>query len=190
MERTGQNYILAFWHGRLLMMPYCYRRRKIAIIISEHGDGELIARTMALFGHQTIRGSSTRGGAGALRQAIRHLRRGGDIGFTPDGPRGPRFRVQPGVIQAARLGRVPIIPVSFSARPAHHLASWDRFLLPWPFSRGLFLYGRPIRVPPDADAGRMEAARLELEGRLRRLILEGDRCPPPPEDAKESLTSV
>jgi lysophospholipid acyltransferase (LPLAT)-like uncharacterized protein len=126
LQRQGRNLILAFWHGRLLMMPYCYREDRMSILISQHRDGEMIARTMGWFGHDSIRGSSTRGGTSALKAVVKHLRAGKDVAFTPDGPRGPRHRVQGGVIQAARLGGVPIVPVTFSAHPAKVFSSWDR----------------------------------------------------------------
>jgi len=177
LERQGRTYIIAFWHGRLLLMPYCYRRGRMSILISRHRDGELIARTMARFGHQATRGSTTRGGASALREAVRLLRRGWDIGFTPDGPRGPRYRVQAGVIQAARLSGAPIVPVVFSARPARRLSSWDRFLVPFPFARAVFLYGEPFVVPGDSGAAEMEKLRLELEARMRALTEKADGTP-------------
>jgi lysophospholipid acyltransferase (LPLAT)-like uncharacterized protein len=111
---AGRPFILAFWHGRLFLMPYAYPGRRIAILISEHRDGEFISRTMARFGFSTARGSSTRGGSAGLREIVRRIRSGFDAAFTPDGPRGPRHVVQPGVITAARLSGAPIIPVTFS----------------------------------------------------------------------------
>ncbi len=112
--RRGAPYILAFWHGQLFLMPYAYPGRRIAILISEHRDGEFISRTMNRFGFATVRGSTSRGGAAGLRDAVRHVRSGFDAAFTPDGPRGPRHVVQPGVIAAARLSGAPIVPVAFS----------------------------------------------------------------------------
>ncbi|MFQ5720189.1 MAG: lysophospholipid acyltransferase family protein [Acidobacteriota bacterium] len=175
LDARGQNYILAFWHGRLLMMPYAYRRSKMNILISRHRDGEYIARTMGWFGHRSIRGSTTHGGSMALREVVRTLRQGLDVGITPDGPKGPRHRVQMGVIQAARLGGVPIVPVSFSASRGKVFRSWDRFLLPMPFSTVSIFYGEPVIVPPDTDEGEMRAARERLETILRELVERGDR---------------
>jgi len=109
-----QPYILAFWHGRLFLMPYAYPGRKMTILVSEHRDGEYISRTMERFGFKTARGSSTRGGVAGLRRIVRLIREGYDAAFTPDGPRGPRGTVQPGVIVAARLSGAPIVPVAFS----------------------------------------------------------------------------
>lgn len=113
-EIRREPYILAFWHGRLFLMPYAYPGRRIAILISEHRDGEFISRTMNRFGFQTVRGSTTRGGAAGLKEIIRRIRSGSDAAFTPDGPRGPARIAQPGAIAAARLSGAPIIPVTFS----------------------------------------------------------------------------
>ena len=121
----------------------------------------LLAEILGRFGHEMAWGSSTRGGAAALRKVVRRMRDGYDASFTPDGPRGPRRRVQPGVIAAARLSSHPIQPRAFSARPARRLRTWDRTLLPYPFSRGLYLYGDPFPVPRDADAAEQERLRLE-----------------------------
>jgi hypothetical protein len=150
-------------------MPYSYRGRGIAIVISAHRDGELIARTMRHFGHEALRGSSTSGGAAALRGAVRALRSGRDVGFTPDGPKGPRHRVQAGVVQAARMSGVPIVPVAFASSRRKTLSSWDRFIVPLPFSRGVFAYGEPIEVPRHADEAGVESARRALEESLREL---------------------
>lgn len=110
----GEPYILAFWHSRLFLMPYAYPGRRIAILISEHRDGEFISRTMNRFGFETARGSTTRGGAAGLKEIVRKIRSGCDAAFTPDGPRGPARVAQPGVITAARLSGAPIVPVTFS----------------------------------------------------------------------------
>jgi len=170
----GRPYIHAFWHGHLFLMPYSYHGSRISIMISAHHDGELIARTMRSFGHESIRGSTTSGGAGALRAAVRALRDGRDVGFTPDGPRGPRHRVQMGVIQAARMGRAPIVPVAFSASRRKVLGSWDGFIVPYPFSGGWFLYGDPLEVPAEAGPDEMEAARKTLERRMIDLTLRAE----------------
>ena len=97
------------------------------------------------------------------------------MAFTPDGPRGPRHVVQPGVIQAARLARIPIIPVAFGASRSRRLRSWDRFLVPLPLARGLFVYGDPIEVPRDADEAALEAARAALEAALDGATVRAER---------------
>jgi len=156
------------------MMTYCYPDRNMSVLSSTSRDSQLLARILWRFGHKSAWGSSTRGGAGALREIVRRIRAGSDAGFTPDGPRGPRRRVQPGVIAAARLSGKPLIPVAFSARPFRRLRSWDGTLLPFPFGRGLFLYGEPLRVPRDADDAAQERCRLALEEALDRLTDRAD----------------
>jgi lysophospholipid acyltransferase (LPLAT)-like uncharacterized protein len=113
--KEGQNFIAAFWHGRQLMMPFANKGKRISILISQHRDGELIARTVARFGFHAVRGSTTRGGAGALRRLVRRARAGDLVVMTPDGPRGPRHVVQPGVLKLAMLTGLPIVPLTFSA---------------------------------------------------------------------------
>ena len=112
--RDDRHFILAFWHGRQLMIPLAYRGREIHILISRHRDGELISRIMSRFGYHSVRGSSTRGGTAALRQLIKLGRSGVDIAITPDGPKGPRYVAQPGAIQIAKVTGLPILPLTFS----------------------------------------------------------------------------
>ncbi len=114
LYRHGQHIILAFWHAQQLMIPLGYRGTGTHILISQHRDGELIARIIARFGHQAVRGSSTRGGAGALRQLIRLGRSGTDLVVTPDGPKGPKQVAKLGAIQLAKATGMPIVPLAFS----------------------------------------------------------------------------
>jgi hypothetical protein len=167
--------ILAFWHGRLLMIPVAYLRagrKRVHVLISEHGDGELIARTIAHFGFDSVRGSSRRGALKGMRELIRKVRDRGDFAFTPDGPRGPAFEVQPGVIDLARRTGYPILPVTFSSRGGKRFASWDGFLLPRPLTRGVFCWGAPHWVAEDTET---EAARAGLEAAMRGLTDHADR---------------
>lgn len=163
MEQAGEAFILAFWHRHLLLMPYSYRRGRITVLISQHRDGELIARVMHGFGYETSRGSSTRGGAAGFRDLLRKVRDGYDLGITPDGPKGPAGVVKPGTIQLAALAGVPIVPVAMAASRAKRLRSWDRFVVPYPFCRVCFAYGEPMRVARNVD---IETACGELARRL------------------------
>jgi lysophospholipid acyltransferase (LPLAT)-like uncharacterized protein len=174
-------FILAFWHGRLMMMPYCWRRgMKMNMLISRHRDGGLIAGVIRHFGLGAVRGSSAKpgkndkSGGGALRAIIRLLSCGEYAGVTPDGPRGPAMRVGGGVLAMARLSGAPIIPVTFAASPRIHVNSWDRFLVPLPFGRGVFIWGNPLTVPRDADDGALDQARQMLENDLIRITREAD----------------
>lgn len=111
----GGRFILAFWHGRLLMMPYSYFGGGITILVSQSKDGELVSRTVKGFGIESVRGSTTRGWFGGIKGLLKSIRDGRDIAITPDGPKGPREKVQMGIIQIARATGLPIVPATFGA---------------------------------------------------------------------------
>lgn len=190
----GRPFILAFWHGRLLMMPHVWRAGvPMNMLISQHRDGRLIADTIARFGLGSVAGSSSKGGAAAMRQIVKAIRAGEYAGVTPDGPRGPRQRASGGIAAIARLSGVPVIPATFSMRRRRLIGSWDRFLVPMPFSRGVFIWGEPIHVPRDADAAALERYRIRIEDELNRITAEADRATghvpldlPPPLDAEQA----
>jgi lysophospholipid acyltransferase (LPLAT)-like uncharacterized protein len=186
--RAGTPFILAFWHGRMLLMaPIWPRRTPMHMLISHHRDGEYIARTMDVLGIGTVRGSSSKGGTQALRAMLKALAAGECVGITPDGPAGPRMRASAGIVAAARLSGAPILPATFAVSRRRVLGSWDRFVVALPFGRGVYLWGEEIRVPRDADAAAMEAARRRVEDELNRITAEADRlmghAPIPPDDA-------
>lgn len=158
--RTGQPVVISFWHDQLLLMIKGYHGPGAKILISPSGDGELIARTMAYFGQGAVRGSSSRGGAAALREMIRLGKEPGDLVVTPDGPKGPRHQVKPGVVQLARLTKRPVLPMAFVASRGHRFKSWDRFLLPYPFAHGVYAFGEPLTFAEDETAEEF-AVRLE-----------------------------
>ena len=168
-RRDPGQYILCFWHSRFVLMPYCYPGPRIVVLSSNHRDAEALVRILRKFGIEQARGSSTSGGATGLRQILRKVAEGCDVGLTPDGPRGPRRRVQPGVVAVARFTGLPIIPVTFSASPSRRLRSWDGTLLPRFFSKGVFIYGHPVAVPREATAAIQEDKRLALESELDRI---------------------
>jgi len=172
--RAGERFIVAFWHEHLVLMP-CFRRLpRVCIMISRHRDGELIARAVRPLGIETVRGSSTRGGAAALRQIIRAHGGGASLAWALDGPRGPRRVAKGGVIQAARATGAAIVPVGAAAAWSRRLGSWDRLAIPWPASRLVFVVGRPITVSADATDAGIEDARAGLEAQLNRLTAEAD----------------
>ena len=174
-RKEGKPFILSFWHGRILMMPYCWRRTDLTnMLISGHRDGRLISQTVKHFGIDTVVGSASKGGAQATRRLIKLMREGGVVGITPDGPRGPRMRVSEGTIALARLSGAPILPTTYSSRRRRVVNSWDRFIVALPFSHGVFLWGDPIYVPRDADAETMEAKRLEVEEAMNALADRAD----------------
>ena len=151
------------------MQPFLYKKIRgshpIAVMISEHFDGELIARTIAHFGFASIRGSSKKGGAKVLIQALRMMQQGYDIAITPDGPRGPRHSVAPGIVVLAQKYNAYIVPFTYSASRYWQLRSWDRFIVPKPFSTLTFTIGEPFSV----DGLELEAARSMVEERLKKL---------------------
>ncbi len=150
LYREGRNVVIAFWHAQQLLMPYAYRGKGLRVLISQHGDGEIIARIIARFGMGTVRGSSTRGGAAALRELIRVGRAGTDIAVTPDGPKGPRQEAKLGVVQLAKAAELPIVPLVFACSKKNSsrvgIASWSPIL----FRAGCFSMGAPygFRVTP------------------------------------------
>jgi lysophospholipid acyltransferase (LPLAT)-like uncharacterized protein len=164
----GEHVILAFWHDQLLLMVTGYRGPGAKILISASKDGELIARTMRYFGQGAVRGSSTRGGRAAFKAMLALAKEPFDLVFTPDGPKGPRHTIKEGVVQLARLTGRPVIPMAFACSRGHRFASWDRFLLPFPFSRGVFSFGAAVHH----DAGESPA---EFQARLQQAMEENDR---------------
>jgi lysophospholipid acyltransferase (LPLAT)-like uncharacterized protein len=171
----GQAIIAAFWHQRLLMMPFLPRRGKVGMLISQHRDGEFIARAVKLFGVDAVRGSTTRGGFSALRGMIRSFRAGANIAITPDGPQGPKHVVQIGVMELARQTGAPILPVTYSASRRKVFASWDNFILPLPFCRVAYVWGEPLFVPREIGKEGLEENRLLLQERLRQITEEADQ---------------
>jgi lysophospholipid acyltransferase (LPLAT)-like uncharacterized protein len=173
----SKRLLIAFWHSRLLLPSYLHKRMHAVVLVSQSKDGEIISRILARQGQSTIRGSSTRGGLRALAGMIKYLKENGLPGaVTPDGPQGPRFKAKPGIITLAKKTGYPIVPMSYSASRIKVFSSWDRFILPYPFSRCLIIYGRPVRVPKTCDAREEERLRLELEAELCRITRRADHC--------------
>ena len=146
--------------------------RPITLLRSAHRDGLLIGRAISFLGYKTVAGSSNRGGATSLRKLLKELQNGTSIGITPDGPRGPRMRMTPGAIVAARLGGVPIIPVAWNTKHRKLLGTWDKMILARPFSKGIFIYGEPIEIPKKSTNEEVEAYRIDVEKKLNELSRE------------------
>jgi lysophospholipid acyltransferase (LPLAT)-like uncharacterized protein len=165
----GEQLIVAFWHNRAVMMPIPSRGRKLCIMNSRSRDGEIATRALARWGIRSVRGSATRGGAAGFMQLVNAYRAGYDLAVVPDGPRGPCYVVKPGVIHLARVTGAPIVPVTYAASRIRQLRSWDRLIIPLPFSRVLYVVGEPLRVPRDTYDRDLEALRCELEARLKSI---------------------
>ncbi len=168
LYRDGRNIILAFWHAQQLMIPVGYRGRGSHVLISRHGDGEIIARIIARFGHEAVRGSSTRGGAGALRALIKLGRSGRDVVVTPDGPKGPRHVAKLGVIHLAKATGLPIVPLAFACSKKNSLragiATWSRTRFP----EGCF----STDIRSGFRAKPMTPRWRRLAGNLRRSLID------------------
>ncbi|MBN1841185.1 MAG: lysophospholipid acyltransferase family protein [Deltaproteobacteria bacterium] len=164
------KFILAFWHSRILMISHIFKGWGGVALVSRSEDGEIIAQILHRQGQETIRGSTSRNAVRALARLIKVLKEEIRPGaMIPDGPRGPRFKVQPGVIALAQKTGYPIVPVSYSAKRLKVFASWDRFILPYPFNKSRVIYGTSIYVPLELDSEAREHCRLMLEEELNRI---------------------
>jgi lysophospholipid acyltransferase (LPLAT)-like uncharacterized protein len=165
--------IFAFWHNRMFLMPWACRKlfpnRKVICLASASHDGEMIARVLGRFRLGTVRGSSSRRGQEALRELTENLKEGFDVAITPDGPRGPCYIAQIGVVGLAAISGCPLIPLSFVAPWKIHLKSWDRFTIPLPFSVCILRFGKPMYIPASSNEAALEKARCDLEQRLNEL---------------------
>jgi lysophospholipid acyltransferase (LPLAT)-like uncharacterized protein len=151
LYEAGRPHVFLLWHEALLPLLWQHRGQGIAIVVSEARDGQYLADFAAEIGYRAVRGSSTRGGARALLGAVRELEAGHAVAFTPDGPRGPRRQLKPGVILAAQRGRGTVVPLHARADRAWRLHSWDRLMIPKPGARVRITYGRPFDIGPGED---------------------------------------
>jgi lysophospholipid acyltransferase (LPLAT)-like uncharacterized protein len=172
--------IYCVWHNRLALCMTVYfgfvRPRTstlgLAALVSASKDGGFLAAILERFGVQPVRGSSSRRGAQALLELTSWADRGYNLAITPDGPRGPRYQVQPGAISLAQVTGLPIVPVSYSLGAKIRLKSWDQFQIPLPFSRCTMVFEKPIWVERGASDEEREQLRLELEHRLRGITID------------------
>ncbi len=149
-------FIFALWHGQLLPLLWYHRKQGISLVISEHRDGERIARVATSLGYELVRGSSTRGGGRALIQLSRALQSGKEAAITPDGPKGPARSVAQGVVVAAQRSGAAILPIAATASRAWRIGSWDSFMIPKPFSRVIVGYSAPIYVAEETTDGALQ----------------------------------
>ena len=175
LERNGKNYILALWHGRMLLPIFEQRKRGFVSMVSQHVDGEIIARGVKMLGYTIVRGSSTRGGGKALREMVRLMRKGHHGAMMPDGPRGPRGDFKIGTLILAQLADAYIVPMTHTASSAWVFNSWDRFMIAKPFSRVVIAYGEPVKIPRDLKEEGMLALKKEMERRMNDLVEEAER---------------
>lgn len=163
--------IYILWHNRFFTVPaawnqICSKHRKAVTLTSASHDGDMVARAMAVFGLGAVRGSSSRRGVAALIGLKHALKDGFDVCLTPDGPRGPRYVLQPGVIKLAESSRAPVVPVHVTFSSALRLKTWDRFVIPMPFSRVEITFAEAIHLPRGMDETTFESERLRIESLL------------------------
>jgi lysophospholipid acyltransferase (LPLAT)-like uncharacterized protein len=145
--------IYAAWHEQLLPLAFLHAHQNMVALVSQHRDGEILTRFLATLGYETARGSSTRGGEGAVRELVAAGNNGKSLAFTPDGPRGPARHCKPGAVRVAAATGLAVVPTAAAARPCRRLSSWDRFVVPLPGARIWASHGPPVRVPREvADA--------------------------------------
>jgi hypothetical protein len=145
------------------------------MLISGHGDGRAISDVIRYTEIRTVEGSTNQGGSRALRALVQYLQAGEYVGITPDGPNGPAMRATTGVIAIAKLGKAPILPYTYATSRRHILNSWDRFHVPLPFGRGVFIWGEPIQIPAELGEAETETWRALVEDRMNALTAEADR---------------
>src|SRR5215813_3498833 len=165
--------IYTFWHDRVFLSTYFWQRRAIVVMTSRSFDGEYIARIIKRFGYGAARGSSTRGGTGAIVEMVRLMRAGCPTAFTIDGPRGPRYVAKMGAVLLAKKTGNPILPFSIAAGRFREVNSWDRSQIPKLFTRATVFIATPIEVPADADETTLNAKRDELQAALDDLVRRG-----------------
>jgi len=172
LDREGKNFILAIWHNNMVMTIYLFRRRGINSVISASRDGDLSAFVQTAMGFRAARGGSSSNSLGVFRVMLRALRRGESIAITPDGPRGPKYILKPGVAALSRKTQVPILPMCADGAGTLHLRTWDRLRLPIPFSRVTVMFGTPILVGEEENDAE---ATKRIEQAMRKDALHLDQ---------------
>ncbi|MGK7345690.1 MAG: lysophospholipid acyltransferase family protein [Candidatus Nitrospinota bacterium M3_3B_026] len=180
LTERGETIIYVFWHGRLFFCPHYYRIRGLRpaadyqILASPSADGEVVARTLKLFGYSVVRGSSYKSARKSLMELKRAVERGLPAALIGDGSRGPIYKLQPGSLMLSKLTGCPVLPFTMSFSSYWTLKSWDRMMIPKPFSKAVVIYGEPVRVRRDADSAALEKTRAELEAAMRSMTERAD----------------
>ncbi len=166
--------IILIWHGRIFFAPYFFRRRGIMPLVSPSEDGEIIAQIISRWGYKALRGSSSHSIIKAWNEMKRELEKGGELIIVPDGPRGPNRKMKPGALKLARETGAYLVPFTFSSSKRKILKSWDRFLIPWPFSKFVAVYGNPISVESIVTDDEFEKRLQGVEDYMNQLDREAD----------------
>ena len=168
---ANKSFIVCFWHGRLLMTPFCWNyEKKFFMLISGHPDGQIISKAVSYFGIKTIVGSSFNNKFKSLKSILKEIKSNNIIGITPDGPRGPAEKVKDGMISLSLLSKTPIIPLSFGAKFYKKLDSWDKFLFVFPFNKFVAVWGKPIYFKKED----LSSQKKKLEDEINRVTKLAD----------------
>ena len=164
------QYIFCCWHNRLFLGPHLLpRNRIINALQSSHSDGMITSIAFKYLGMNVILGSSMKGGMQAFRKMVKCIKNGESIAITPDGPKGPKETVKEGVIKLAQITGIPIVPLVWSTKKFKIIDSWDNFVIPFPYSKGIYTFGKPIYVDKKISENNFEILRLEVESEIKRL---------------------
>ena len=167
--------IILIWHGRIFIVPYFFRKRQIMPLVSPSQDGEIPARIMEHWGYKILRGSSSHSIFKAWNQMKKELLEGGEVILVPDGPRGPDRELKMGCIKLAQETGAYLVPFTFSTSRKKFLESWDHFLMFYPFSRVVAMYGEPIAIPPPISKNDNEKLALRMQNILNKLDKEAEQ---------------
>ena len=171
LRKSNQRFLYAFWHQRQVFFTWTHRNAGVSVLVSRSRDGELIARTMELSGISATRGSSSRGAASALREMIKTVEAGLDIGITPDGPKGPAREVKSGAVFLAQKLGIPILPITNALSFKLIMKSWDKFHIPLPLGKAVLRYGPPLLIGPNDD---LDAKAAQLKRVLDDITAQAD----------------
>ena len=169
LEQQNKNYVLAFWHGTMLLPWYLHRRRNFVALISRSKDGDLLARILENWDYKVVRGSSSKGGEDALKIMVEHAVDNYSIAITPDGPRGPAFKIKPGAVVTSKKSKVPLVLAGVGFSKKKKLKSWDRFEVPFFFSKAKIIYSDPVYVDDNLTFDETSAKLQECETKLNEL---------------------
>ncbi|MEW5799126.1 MAG: lysophospholipid acyltransferase family protein [Bacteroidota bacterium] len=175
---SGRNYVVAFWHGSMLVGWFLHRpvgKRKISALVSQSSDGEYLSTVLERWGYVMIRGSSHIGGKEAMQLMVDEVEKGNSLAITPDGPRGPRHEMKMGAVRVAQKAGVPLILVGIAAKKKKNLKSWDAFEVPMPFSKVSVAYGEPAIVPKELNGESLDSFKMTMQHRLNELTLKAEQ---------------
>jgi lysophospholipid acyltransferase (LPLAT)-like uncharacterized protein len=176
LSNSQEAFIFVLWHNRLMLSPFfAPKKRQLHAVISQHKDGEYVARFMEFLGIKQIRGSSKKGAVSALKGCMQVLKQQDVLVITPDGPRGPRMKLGGNVVTFAQKSGVPIVPFAYATSRCKIFKTWDRFILPYPFGSGSAIYGKPIYIPKKLDEKALIKTINEVEQQLNNVTEEADK---------------